>query len=259
MNYTAPSYLAPYLLVGVIASIATLLFGLKSALRRAAWPEKEQAKAFWSLAALLVTWFAFALETSLAGWYGGAARRVPTIQFGLLIPIIAGVLLFRTWPLLRRTIAAIPNQWLVGVQFYRTLGLIFLALYAGGRLSALFALPAGVGDVSVGLLAPFAAAAYSRSSSGAAGRLRLWNYLGIADLVIAVTLGFLTSPSPLQLASFDRPSVLVGVFPLALIPVYMVPLSILLHFASLKRLRDAEGRGTRTDVRREVKPSMQLS
>jgi len=248
MNYTAPSYLAPYLLVGVITSIATLLFGLKSALRRAAWPEKERAKAFWSLATLLVAWFVFAMETSLAGWYGGVARRAPTIQYGLLIPIIAGVLLFWTWPLLRRTLAVIPNQWLVGLQFYRTLGLIFLVLYAGGRLPGLFALPAGIGDSAVGLLAPFAAAAYSRSSKGAANRVRLWNYLGITDLVIAVTLGFLTSPSPLQLAAFDRPSALIGVFPLVLIPVYMVPLSILLHLASLKRLRDAEGTSAKTYV-----------
>jgi hypothetical protein len=66
--------------------------------------------------------------------------------------------------------------------------------------------------------------------------------LGIADLVIAVTMGFLTSPSPLQLASFDRPSVLIAIFPLSLIPVYMVPLSILLHLASLHHLQYTERR-----------------
>jgi hypothetical protein len=229
-------------LTGSIAAIATLLFGLDRALRRASWPPKDRNKAFWSVAAILGAWFIFASATSLAGWYGGAARRAPTIQYGLVIPILLGVLLFWQWPLLRRALSAVPNQWIVGIQFYRALGVIFLILYAAGRLPGLFALPAGLGDVAVGLLAPVVAIAYARSPDGAARRVRLWNLLGIADLVIAVTTGFLTAPSPLQVAAFDRPNVLIAMFPLALIPVYMVPLSILLHFASLHELRKTERR-----------------
>ena len=240
MNASVPSYLTPYVLTGSIAAIATLLFGLRRVLRRAAWPQEERNQAFWGLSAILAGWFIFALLTSVAGWYGGAARRVPTIQYGLLTPILVGVLLFWSWPLLRRALAVVPNEWMVGIQFYRALGVIFLILYAAGRLPGLFALPAGIGDVSVGLLAPFVAIAYTRSPDRAAHRVRLWNLLGIADLVIAVTMGFVTSPSPLQLAAFDRPSVLIAIFPLVLIPVYMVPLSILLHFASLRQLRKPE-------------------
>ena len=242
MNYSVPGYLTLFVLTGSLAAIAALLFGLRRALRRAAWPANERAKAFWSLSAIIVGWFIVALVTSLAGWYGGVAHRVPTIQYGLLIPILVGLLLFWQWPLVRRVLAIVPNDWIVGIQFYRTLGVIFLILYAVGRLPGLFALPAGLGDVSVGLLAPLVATAYARSSDGSAGRVRLWNLLGIADLVIAVTTGFLTSPSPLQLAAFDLPSVLITIFPLVLIPVYMVPLSILLHFASLHHLQHTEMR-----------------
>lgn len=242
MNYSVPSYLTPFILTGTVAAIATLIMGLWRALSRAAWPKNERAKAFWGMSAILAAWFVFAVTTSLAGWWGGPSHKIPTIQFALFIPILIGVLLFWTWPLLRRTVAAVPNEWLVGVQFYRALGVIFLILYAAGRLPALFALPAGIGDVAVGLLAPSVAAAYARSTPGASRRVRLWNALGIADLAIAVTVGFLTSPSPLQLAAFDRPSTLITLFPLALIPVYMVPLSILLHFTSLHRLREANAR-----------------
>ena len=42
----------------------------------------------------------------------------------------------------------------MSIQVYRALGLIFLVLYAEGRLPGAFALPAGCGDVLVGLLAP---------------------------------------------------------------------------------------------------------
>ena len=70
--------------------------------------------------------------------------------------------------------------------------------------------------------------------------VRAWNLLGIADLVVAVTTGFLSSPSPFQMLAFDRPNELISAFPLAMIPVFLVPLSILLHFASLHKLRQTE-------------------
>jgi hypothetical protein len=56
-------------------------------------------------------------------------------------------------------------------------------------------------------------------------------------LVVAVTAGLLTSPSPLQLFAFDLPSELVSRFPLVLVPVFLVPVSVLLHLASLTKLR----------------------
>jgi hypothetical protein len=247
MNYPVPVYLTPFILTGMVIIIAAVLLGLNRALRRVTLPEtlpaKDRVKVFWSLSSLLVAWFIVAVATSLAGVYRPAAGRPPTIQYGLLTPIVAGVLLFFSWPLLRRTLAIVPNAWFVGVQSYRALGVIFLVLYAAGRLPALFALPAGLGDVLVGILAPGVAMAYARSPQGARQRVRLWNLLGIADLVVAVTTGFLTSPSPLQIAAFDHPSRLIGMFPLSLIPVFAVPLSVLLHMASLQKLRQEQVTG----------------
>lgn len=126
------------------------------------------------------------------------------------------------------------------VQFYRVLGLIFLVLYAEERLPGAFALPAGCGDVLVGLLAPIVSIAFARQWRGSIGLVRAWNLLGIADLVVAVATGFLSSPSPFQMLAFDRPNELINAFPLAMIPVFLVPLSILLHLASLKKLRQTE-------------------
>jgi hypothetical protein len=66
----------------------------------------------------------------------------------------------------------------------------FLAQWALGNASGAFAIPAGVGDVVVGLLAPLAAIQVSRS-----GKSRWigygWNALDTLDLVSAVTLGIL--------------------------------------------------------------------
>src|SRR6266850_1737943 len=100
-----------------------------------------------------------------------------------------------------------------------------------------FALPAGIGDIFVGMVAPSVGLAYARNPSNAMGLVRAWNWLGIVDLIVAVGTGFLTSPSPLQMFAFDAPNELISAFPLVMVPVFLVPLSILLHLASLKNLR----------------------
>jgi hypothetical protein len=181
MNYQVPAYLTPFILTGMILIIAALVLGLRRALRDVAWPEADQAKALWSVSTLLIGWFIVAAATSIAGFYRPSSGP-PTIQYGLLTPIVVGALAFLTWPLLRRIVASVPSTWLVGVQFYRVLGVIFVVLYAGRHLPGIFALPAGVGDTLVGIFAPFVAASLARSPEKSARRARLWNLLGIAVL-----------------------------------------------------------------------------
>jgi hypothetical protein len=138
-------------------------------------------------------------------------------------------------PAVGRIIDAVPQPWIVGVQFYRALGVVFLILFATNKMPGLFALPAGIGDVAVGLLAPVVALAYARDARQNAGRVTTWNILGILDLVVAITTGFITSPS--ALFSYEPANELIAIFPLVLIAVYLVPLSLLLHLASLAKLR----------------------
>jgi hypothetical protein len=131
----------------------------------------------------------------------------------------------------------VPQKWIVSVQLYRAVGLIFLVLYAGGHLPGIFAWTAGACDVLVGLLPPVVGIAYARRSRHAADWLRAWNLFGIADLIVAVATGFLTSPSRFQMFAFGAPNELISAFPLAMIPIFLVPLSIVLHLASLEKLR----------------------
>jgi len=238
MNHLGPGYLVPNILVGSLAVVAIALFGLHRVLHLAGLAARDRRRALWGGSALFAAWYLAALALSWSGFYQGSRSVIPTVPFGLLIPIAAGILLFRRSPLLRRIIEAVPQSWIVSIQAYRAEGVVFLILYAGGWLPGAFALPAGIGDVIVGLLAPVVGIAYIRGARGAsAWQLRTWNLLGLADLVVAVTTGFLTSPSPAQLLALDRPNELIGAWPLAMIPVFLVPLSVLLHLASLRKLR----------------------
>ena len=240
MSPLVPSFLYPFVMFGTFAALAAIIVGLNRSLIIANWSTRDRSRAIWGAGALLATFYLAASLPSRAGFYGGTTSKIPTIQYGLLIPIVAGILLFSIWQPFRRVIAAVPQQWLVGVQLYRIEGVIFLVLYAIGRLPAAFALPAGAGDVLVGLLAPVVALAQIRKWPNANSLLRAWNLLGLADLVVALTTGFLTSPSPLQKLAFDAPNLLIGRYPLVLVPVFLVPLAILLHLASLQKLRQTE-------------------
>lgn len=243
---TVPTYLPYVILTGNALTIGAILYGLNRALTEAAWPAPERLRAFAISAAILLGWLAVALGLAGSGFYHVTANGIPTVQYGLYLPIVIGVALIWRSDLARRILDAVPQPWIVGVQLYRALGVVFLILYAAGQLPALFAWPAGVGDIAVGLSAPLVAYAYARAPHQAAGRVKAWNVLGILDLTVAVTMGFLTSPSAISPIVVHPSSELVTMLPMVMIPVYMVPLSIVLHIASLVKLhREEEARAVR--------------
>jgi hypothetical protein len=255
MSELVPAYLPVYILIGSVATITAVLFAVHRGLKGAGWPDHERRKATWSIATLLVVWFLAELVPAWLGFFQGATPRIPMIQFGMLIPPVIVAVLFWRWRLLGRVIEAVPQEWMAGVQFYRVMGVIFLVLYASGKLPGIFALPAAIGDILTGLFAPIVGAAYARNPQAAAGRLRAWNLFGIADLIVALGLGFLTSPSPLQMLSLDKPNELVTAFPLVMIPVFLVPLAVLLHLASLKKLRQSATAQTARQLDRAAHPA----
>jgi len=142
------------------------------------------------------------------------------------IPIAIGATLFVGYllllsPTFRRIVDTVPQHWLIGIQTFRILGGLFLVRYFAGELPGLFALPAGIGDVATGLLAPFVAYAWYSGKPYARGVAIAWNLFGMADLVNAVALGALTGGGG-------------GiVFPIVLVPVYGVPRAFLIHSYSL--------------------------
>ena len=58
---------------------------------------------------------------------------------------------------------------------------------------------------------------------------------------MAVTLGVLSAPGRFQRLALEAPNAAISAFPFVLIPMVLVPLSILLHVFSLRNLRGREG------------------
>jgi hypothetical protein len=234
---TIPTFLPYFVFAGTAVTVVAILYGLHRSLVEAKWPEADRARTFRASSAILFGWLAVTIVLGALGVYHVDSTEIPTIQYGILLPILIGTLLIWRSETVRSVIAAVPQPWLVGVQLYRALGVIFLILYATGKLPALFAWPAGIGDIAIGLLAPIVGIAYARAASKAASLVGAWNVFGILDLIVAVGTGFATAPSLIQPIEVQPTSELMTVLPMELIPVYLVPLSIVLHLASLAKLR----------------------
>jgi hypothetical protein len=127
--------------------------------------------------------------------------------------------------------------WIVAAQVYRVGGGIFLVLWADGRLPWQFALPAGIGDVTTGCLAVVVAALLAQKSPRALKAAYGWCLFGIADLVVAVMMGGMTSPGRVHVLALDAPNLLISSYPLVMVPTFAVPLALMLHGLVLWQLR----------------------
>ena len=145
-------------------------------------------------------------------------QRIP---LAIIVTLGAGYLLLLSQTF-RRIIAGIPQHWLIGIQTFRILGGVFLIRYFEGQLPGIFAIPAGVGDVLTGVLAPLVAYWWFVGKPYARRAAIAWNLFGMADLVNAVAIGALTGGGAGGI-----------VFPIVLIPIYGVPRSLLIHSYSL--------------------------
>jgi hypothetical protein len=154
------------------------------------------------------------------------------VSWQLLGETLARAGVFSTGP---ESVASWMGVALPLIQFYRAIGVVFLILWAGNYLPGAFALPAGLGDVATGLAAPIVAYTIERRPDK---RLRVvwWSVFGTADLVVAVVTATLTSPGAAQLLAFDAPNRMIFSYPLALVPLYGVPIAFMLHGLVWQRL-----------------------
>jgi hypothetical protein len=192
---------------------------------------------------VLAAWLVLALALSLNPVSLEAAARPIPISFPLFI---GGSLLLGlgalTIPAWRRTVDAIPLSTLVGVQFFRLIGLLFVILYSVGTLPGYFALPAGWGDIAVGTAALLVGYALLRDMPGARGLSIGFNIVGLSDLIIAVGTGTGYLVPLLFGGPRPGPTTPMTVFPLYIIPTFAVPIAVTLHVYSLRGAFRERGR-----------------
>jgi hypothetical protein len=262
MHPVIPSYVAPIVLVVAVGLAFWLYRMVARASESADLAPATRTRVRVVTGLFLGIWlglaFLFAPTSPVLDADGRGVVPTTFLFFGgVTLTVAVGLLVFSpTW---RRVVDAIPADQLISVQLFRVIGaVLFLPLYAIGSLPRHFALPAGWGDLAVGLMAPLVALAVrrsivSRSSGSSSGARQLalgWNLFGFADLLAAVGLGtgyllLLLRPE----AGAPPPAAAMTFFPLVLIPTFAVPLGFILHVYSIRRSLRGERRSGAKDSR----------
>jgi hypothetical protein len=175
----------------------------------------------------------------LLGAAGAFVRPPGTLPFPILLgataPLVVFLAAYWVWPAFRAYVLSSDLPLGAAMQAWRAGGLGFLALYVHGVLPGAFAWPAGLGDIAIGVTAPWVTLALVRRPGFATSRVFVaWNLFGILDLVVAVGTGGLHSALA---AAGEVTTGPMAVLPLVLIPAYLVPLFITLHLAALFQSR----------------------
>ena len=262
MQPVIPAYVAPIVIFTVIALAFWLYRLVARAVQSASLPPETGARVRRSTGLALGGWLLLALVFARSSpALDPAGNGVVPLSFPLfaLVSLGAALGLLALSPAWRRVIDAIPAQSLISVQIYRLIGAIFLPLYAMGSLPRHFALPAGLGDIAVGLLAPLVALAVRNQVRGARPMALGWNLFGFADLLVAVGMGTGYLLLAFQPGLHSPPTAAaMTFFPLVLIPTFAVPLGFILHIHSIRRTLRGERQweGSRASTSREPRGAM---
>jgi hypothetical protein len=231
--YDPPAYLWVIIIAGPTAVAALTCIVLYSGAERAGLGRRRAALLAGAAAVVLGGWLTATAVIAGHGWY----RTLP--WFPVAAAGFLGLLLaLSRIPVVGRALAA-PGMVsrLELPHTPRVAGVAFLFYLALGHLPALFALPAGLGDIAAGIAAPLVA---RRLAQGRGRRAALWfNAFGMTDLVTALTLGALTGFGLLNVTPSSAP---ITELPLALIPTATVPLLFALHITSMSTLVRARRR-----------------
>jgi hypothetical protein len=229
-----------YLWALVVVEVGLILLAVARAFRTSATAVGVEGRAALRLAVVFAAGYAgwFLVTVALAGahvYRFESDATKPWLALGFAVPAV-GLLLLTRLPMARRALSD-PRilSRLTQPHGVRVGGLVFLIALAAGQLPAAFALPAGLGDIAIGLAAPWVARGL-RDGTGI--RRAFWfNVAGLADFAVAFAIGFLAAPGRQQILHLAPTTQQISVLPLVLIPTAGVPLLFALHVISLVKLR----------------------
>ncbi len=196
-----------------------------------------------AVAIALSVWLLLVLSLGAAGAFVGPPGTPPLpIAIGVAAPLALFFVWLRLSQPFREFVLSLDLRLIAGMQAWRWAGLGFLDLYAYKVLPGVFALTAGLGDMAIGVTAPWIILALVRQPGFAARPAFIrWNILGILDLVIAFSIAAVTAllatGAPGEISTAP-----MAILPLLLIPAFLVPFFLMLHTTALMQSRHLRGR-----------------
>lgn len=190
------------------------------------------------VASIFLAWLALVFVLGARGAFVTTPGAPPlALLISLVVPLGLFLVGYWTSPSLRQFVLSADLRLIVGIQAWRWAGFGFLTLYTYRVLPGIFAWPAGLGDMAIGVTAPLVLAGLLRRPGFAAGnRFVLWNISGILDLAVAVSIGAVVPLFAPSLYRTGSPAAMTHL-PLVLIPTFLVPMFLILHLTALFQVR----------------------
>jgi len=171
---------------------------------------------------------AWLLVAIAAGVSGLPARLHPPFPQVVLLTLTALLITAgATWRPFRAWLFFLSWQQLLSFHLSRFVGFYFIYLCKQGQLACSWAMPSGIGDVVVALLA--AVLLVTKLPNTRPWLLTGWNILGLADIVAVVVRAATTAlHDPNSMAALLR-------LPLSLLVTFLVPIIIASHILILAK------------------------
>jgi hypothetical protein len=187
---------------------------------------------------LVVAWFLLVLLLA-ANHKFISTPGTPPLAVGLafLVPILLFLAAVRLSPGFHDYVLKINSVFLAALHGWRFIGLGFIMAYCEHLLDGSFAWPAGLGDLTAGIFAPWIVLRLATDKSFIRNPLFLaWNIFGITDFVVAVATGTIDQG---VLPAF-KPAIVSSLMqrlPFVLIPCFFVPWLLITHIIMLMQRR----------------------
>lgn len=185
---------------------------------------------------VFAAWLILTGVLARVGFFANFQSMPPRLPIFVVIQFV-----FLTWFVCfskyRDGLLGIPQTFLIGAQVFRVpVELLLANLAARGLLPVEMSFHGRNFDIVTGASALVAAFLVWRRGEWVSRRLILaWNAMGLVLVTIVVAHGLLSVPYPFQVLHLSVDNRAVAEFPAIWLPLFLVPVAYLLHFASIAK------------------------
>ena len=205
----------------IILILVEIIFA--SLVLRAFWKAGAGRKMVTGMGIIFALWLSTLYATISNELFSATGYPLVVFTTVIIIPVVIGLLLNHFWTPFAHAVGSIPQTTFLKLQYWRSaFGVLFFFTPA---IPQWFQSLGGGGDIAAGVAAMLAVFALKNSDKNQMQKIIAGNAVGILDFVVVLNLGIFV------VIKNESPDMIFN-----LIPLYVVPIFILLHIFSLQQL-----------------------
>jgi hypothetical protein len=185
---------------------------------------------------ILLAWLVIQAAMAFTGFYRDYSVLPPRFLLAIGPPMLLTIILFLTRPG-RAFIDRLQLDTLTILHIVRIpVEIVLFWLYLAKGVPEIMTFEGGNWDMISGITAPFIYYLGFVSWKLWPRTILVWNLICLALLLNIVRIAILSTPYPFQKFGLDQPNVAIFYFPFVWLPSVIVPVVLLSHLASIKKL-----------------------